>query len=287
MAHRPLLAGARGPARGAARRAPQPRVRRLPVPAGPLLAATPWLVPVPALLDAQTTWTLILALIVGLGSLGVAELRARDRKLLEPPPHDVLAVRLGLDARVRPFLERQLATRPPQARSPGEALAARLAHACGLLRELRLAWTHVAAHDHAMASPGTADATVARHLDVAAAPLPPPAPGGAGCVLVTLVVEAHGELAPTSPGDDPEQLRRVLEVLPALPATLLRRVEVVVAPASGAGGPALELALPQLRRLPDPRPALAVCHRCFGPYPAPLVACPRCLAPAMVLGGRA
>ena len=108
---------------------------------------------------------------------------------------------------------------------------------------------------------------------------------GEGLILVTLVVAANGELFTVRHIGDGEDLRKALEAATYRSERDLVAIEIVWQPSDDADRlSSLELEAtyppPSLIPLAGALVGKAFCAYCGGPFPAELVSCPHCGAPA-------
>ncbi len=219
---------------------------------------------------------------------------------------DVTVLRVGLDARVRPYAQKELARIAAIAdTSTPQGLVTMLNEVGLMLRRLRDAWVYGGAHNLPMSPMGNAQQSFQQHVsaargtfrhelvrnhdgtsstterpDIAARP----SEEGAGLVLVTLVVAARQELFTVERIGDGDDLRRALEVLSALTSHSLVAAEIVWTPAAEGdrmSSVELETMLPdEVFPIRGAMVGKLVCTYCSGPFPAELLSCPHCGAPA-------
>ena len=270
-------------------------------------------------LDGPGLVFIIVVMVVGIGVSALWEQMKKDR-LMSGAAYaatassntgsaygevDVTALRFGLDARVRPYVQRQLdliATRADT--KTQEGLLTTLHEVALMLRRLRDAWVYGGAENHAMGWKETARATFQQHATAArelfrtelvrnaagvtttqeAAARTPRSDEGPGLVLVTLIVAARQELFTVKKIGTGDDLRRALEVLSALTAQSLVAVEIVWTPAAAEdrmSSVELETMLPgDIFPIQGAMVGKVVCAYCSGPFPAELMSCPHCGAPA-------
>ena len=218
---------------------------------------------------------------------------------------DVTALRFGLDARVRPFVQKELdrIARTADTKTQ-EGLVMTLHEVALLLRRLRDAWVYGGAENHAMSWKHIAQAAFQQHAATARAlfrtELVRNAAGttttaeatarsarsdeGPGLVLVTLIVAARQELFTVQRIGNGDDLRRALEVLSSLTSQTLIAVEIVWTPAAAddrMSSVELETMLPgDVFAIQGAMVGKVVCSYCSGPFPAELMSCPHCGAPA-------
>jgi uncharacterized membrane protein len=218
---------------------------------------------------------------------------------------DVTVIRVGLDARVRPYAQKELA-RIAKVADTGtpQGLVLMLNEVGLMLRRLRDAWVYGGAHNQHMAPMGSArqdfQQQVARAratfrhetirnsdghtTEAAAVGGPRRSEEGPGIVLVTLIVAARQELFTVDKIGDGDDLRRALEVLSALTSHSLVATEIVWTPAAEddrMSSVELEALLPgAVFPIHGAMVGKVVCTYCSGPFPAELLSCPHCGAPA-------
>jgi hypothetical protein len=173
---------------------------------------------------------------------------------------DVGVVAIAVDSSVSKFVQDGLARLPADATKMRELGL--------LLRRVRDAWLAGGAVNEPVRRDDDAMAVFAKHVADARA-LRSVATGGA-MLLVTIVVAARGELATVSDAGGAEELRRALEA--AAYRDDLVAVDVI---ATGIGD-----LPPGMVRLATSLAGKVVCKSCGAPFPAELVSCPRCGAPA-------
>jgi uncharacterized membrane protein len=218
---------------------------------------------------------------------------------------DVTVLRFGLDARVRPYVQKELdriaksadtKTKPGLVKSLGEVAL--------MLRRIRDTWVYGGAFNEPMRPMQDSHATFQKHVAAARSTFrhelvrnadgettTAEAPDhvrlteeGPGIVLVTIIVAAKQELFTVNRIGDGDDLRRALEVLSALTSQILVAMEIVWTPAD----PDDRMSSVELEALvPDGvfpiRGAMVgkvICSYCAGPFPLELMSCPHCGAPA-------
>jgi uncharacterized membrane protein len=214
---------------------------------------------------------------------------------------DITVLRLGLDARVRPFVQKELdriARRADTATKVG--LGTTLQEIALMLRRVRGAWVYGGADNHDLRDRIEARAVFQRQVADARAAFqhervrnaggvitvddaaPPRADAADGLVLVTLVVAARQHLYTVTDIGDGEQLARALDVLAALAPERLVAMEAVWTPAD-PGERLTSVALEQRAHvfpIDGARVGKVICAYCRGPFPAEQMTCPHCGAPA-------
>lgn len=219
----------------------------------------------------------------------------------EPPAVDVTVLRVALDARTRPFVQKELdrIAKAADVRTP-DGLATTLREIALTLRRLRDGWVYGGAHNFAMTGKGAARMSFQEHASKARAlfrrelvrndagtvttgetrEFPRRSEEGAGLVLVTLVVAARLELFTVGKVGDGDGLRQALEVLSSLTAQTLVAMEVIWMPAD----PEDRMSSVELEALlrDDIFPiqgamvGKVICSYCGGPFPRELLSCPHC-----------
>ena len=239
---------------------------------------------------------------------------ARKRRRIGPRARrgtkaDVTALRFGLDARVRPFVQKELDRIAKRSDTGSQAgLVTTLHEVALMLRRLRDAWVYGGAENHDMAWKETAQSTFQQHAAAArsafrtelvrnaagvtttqdATARTPRGDEGPGLVLVTLIVAARQELFTVKRVGTGDHLRRALEVLSGLTAQDLIAVEIVWTPADPddrMSSVELEAMLAgDIFPIQGAMTGKVVCSYCSGPFPAELISCPHCGAPARDAG---
>jgi hypothetical protein len=108
---------------------------------------------------------------------------------------------------------------------------------------------------------------------------------GAGLILVSLIIASRRELFSVNRIGDGDELRRAIQALSELDAQTLIAIEIVWQPAEEAdrlSSMELEAKYPRPELIPIQGALVgkAFCDYCAGPFPAELVSCPHCGAPA-------
>jgi uncharacterized membrane protein len=219
---------------------------------------------------------------------------------------DVSVLRVALDGRARKFIQTELAR---IARTSDTATEAGRLHmlreVCLLLRRVRDAWVYGGAVNEPMRPTDAAKVAFDRHVDDARArfsketianvqgttteadggQLTPRAEEGEGLILVSIVIAARSELFTVSQIGDGEDLRKALEAASNRTASDLVAIEIVWQPSEdGDRMSSLELEAkyprPDLIPIANALVGKTFCSYCGGPFPAELVSCPHCGAPA-------
>jgi uncharacterized membrane protein len=219
---------------------------------------------------------------------------------------DVTVLRIALDGRARKFVQAELgriATVADTATAEGRATALR--EVALLLRRLKDAWVYGGAVNEQMREQGQQKVVFDRHVDnaraqfmnetvrneqgrttTAAAPeIAHAARDNEGLILVTIVIAAHSELFEVHSIGDGDDLRQALESASHRTAQDLIAIEIVWEPSDQG-----ELLTSMQLEAKYPAPGLipirgalvgkVFCAYCSGPFPAELVSCPHCGAPA-------
>ncbi len=218
------------------------------------------------------------------------------------PEADVSVLRLALDARVRKFVQAELARIGKSAdTATAEGRATMLREVALLLRRTRDAWVYGGAINLPMTTMAeakrqfdhhVADArgrfvheTLRNHqgiITTADAPTPTSSSAdGEGLVVVTLVLAARTELFSVRAIGNGDDLRQALESASNHSAHDLIAIEIVWMPADDKeriSSIAVEARYPRpdLVKLQGAMVGKTVCTYCAGPYPAELVSCPHC-----------
>ncbi|HWO19896.1 MAG TPA: DUF1517 domain-containing protein [Kofleriaceae bacterium] len=226
----------------------------------------------------------------------------------EPPVDhvDVSVLRVALDGRARKFIQTELARIASTAdTSTEEGRLGMLREVCLLLRRVRDAWVYGGAVNEPMRSLGAAKSTFDKHVDDARARFSretisnvqgqkrltdggeytPRSDEGAGLILVSLIIAARSELFTVAQIGDGEHLRQALEAASNRTASDLVAIEIVWQPAQDEdrlSSMELEAKYPRPDLIPirDALVGKTFCSYCGGPFPAELVSCPHCGAPA-------
>lgn len=171
---------------------------------------------------------------------------------------DVSVLGIAVDNSVAKFVQDGLARLPSDATKMRELGL--------LLRRVRDAWLAAGVINEPVRRDDEAMAVFAKHVANVRALQ---STGGA-MLLVTIVVAAHGELATVSNAAAAEEVRRALES--AAYRDDIVALEVIT---TGIGD-----LLPGMVRLTTSLAGKIVCKSCGAPFPAELVDCPHCGAPA-------
>lgn len=219
---------------------------------------------------------------------------------------DVTVLRFALDARVRKFVQAELARIGLSANTAtAEGRAQMLREVALLLRRTRDAWVYGGAVNETMTDLAGAKQQFDRHVSdargrfvhevvrnaqgvITTASAPPVAAtsaDGPGLVVVTLVIAARTELFSVRAIGNGDDLRQALESASNRSANDLIAIEIIWMPAEAdesLSSIAVEAKYPppDLVKLQGALVGKVFCQYCAGPYPAELVSCPHC-------GGRA
>ena len=211
---------------------------------------------------------------------------------------DVSVVRIGVDARSREFLQRELSGLARRRTSTTTELHASLLRVVRLLRKCDTAWILGGASNHHPMSPPVAEATFRRHAHDARSAFSvelvrnergvattKQSPGyaanaseGEGAALITLVVAARREIRDFA-GGRREEIHAVLDDLERLSVRDLVAMEVVWMPADPndrMSSATLVANVPTLEVLPGAIGGRVNCAFCKGPFAAELPTCPHC-----------
>jgi uncharacterized membrane protein len=222
----------------------------------------------------------------------------------------VSQLQLGIDWRARPQLQEQLQrlAQSGSTRTP-DGLAALLSETVLALRRHEMSWLYGAVTDLGSFAPSDAQGAFQRLTQEARArfqhelvrgaagqvqqqqgpTLDAKATEGAGTVVVTIILASRrpmqGFLAP-----DAAQIRNALGDRGALSPQHMVALEVVWSPAADSDRMStaeLETVYPELKLIdPNSIAGRIFCAYCAGPFPAELLSCPHCGAPAEASMGR-
>jgi uncharacterized membrane protein len=264
--------------------------------------------------EEPTDWTFRIFFLVVAGFIGftwISILRGPrpdklDRAMAHMNDADVSVLRVALDGRTRPFIQRELTRIAGSANTAtDEGRVAMLREVTMLVRRLRDAWVYGGAENEPMRGMLDSRAAFERHVDearekffeetirneqgattgTAASSYTPHSDEGAGLVLVSIILAARQELFTVKHVGNADELRRALEAAGHLDTDVLVAVEIVWQPSEDADRlSSVELEAkypkPSLVPLPGALVGKTFCTYCGGPYPAELVSCPHCGAPA-------
>lgn len=219
---------------------------------------------------------------------------------------DVTVLRIAIDGRARKFVQTEL-KRIAQAADTGTAggRVIMLREVALMLRKLHDAWVYGGAVNEPMRSIQQAKTVFDRHVDDArarfreetirneqgsitrtqASEYSPRSDEGAGLILVTLVVAARRELFTVQRIGSGDDLRQALESASQMSPTSLVAIEIIWQPSEDEdrlSSMELEAKYPRPDLIPIQNALVGktFCSYCGGPFPAELVSCPHCGAPA-------
>jgi hypothetical protein len=219
---------------------------------------------------------------------------------------DVSVLRIGVDGRARIFVQKELARIAKTAdTATDEGRVVMLREVALMLRRLRDAWIYGGAVNEAMGELDREKSVFDHHVDDArvrfreetvsnvqgvqtaatASAYTPRTEEGAGVILVSIILAARRELFTVSQIGNGSDLVAALEAAGTLDRDSLVAVEIVWQPSEDADRmSSMELEAkypkPELFRLFGALAGKTFCLFCGGPFPAELVACPHCGAPA-------
>ncbi len=219
---------------------------------------------------------------------------------------DVTVLRVALDGRARKFVQRELKVIADQYdTSTAVGRAGMLSEVANLLRRTRDAWVYGGAVNEPMRTVSQTKPAYDRFVDdarsrfqhetisnvqgqrrIAAGPdITPHSFEGEGLILVTLIIAARTQLYTVSFIRDGEDLRKALEAVSYLSAEQLVAVDIVWTPSEEndrMSSMELEARYPRPEVIPITGALVGktFCVYCSGPFPAELVSCPHCGAPA-------
>jgi len=229
-----------------------------------------------------------------------------DRAIVHIDDTDVSVLRVALDGRARPFVQKELARIAGIANTTtDEGRVALLREVTLLVRRLRDAWVYGGADNDPIRDLGGAKAAFDHHVDDArvrfreetirneqgvqtrAAPsaYTPRSDEGAGLILVSIIIAARKELFTVKHVGNADELRRALEAAGSLDVWDLVALEIVWQPSEDTdrlSSMELEAKYPRPELVPIAGALVGktFCTYCGGPFPAELVSCPHCGAPA-------
>jgi uncharacterized membrane protein len=219
---------------------------------------------------------------------------------------DVSVLRVAIDGRARRYVQNELARIAKVAdTSTDEGRLLLLREVSLMLRKVRDAWVYGGATNEPMRGADAAKACFDRHVDNArmkinmetisnvqgvvqtqhAPNYTPRSEEGEGVILVTLVVAALSELFTVQHIGDGEDLRKAIESSAHRSAHDLVAVEIIWMPSEDNDRmSSIELEAkyphPELIKITGALVGKTFCAYCSGPFPAELVSCPHCGAPA-------
>jgi hypothetical protein len=192
---------------------------------------------------------------------------------------DVSVLRIAVDARASKFVRDEMARidKLADATTPGGRLT-RLRETGVLLRRVRDAWVYGGAVNEPMRTVPESMAVFRKHVDDARTRLTQA--GGSGVLLISIAVVARGELATVSSIGAGEELRRALEAAAYRAPDELLALEVIASPEVSSIQMEAAYPPPALYPITGALVGKTFCTYCGGPFPAELVTCPHCGAPA-------
>jgi len=219
---------------------------------------------------------------------------------------DVTALRIAIDGRARKFVQTEIKNIANETdTSTNEGRTAMLREVAVLMRRLRDAWVYGGAVNEPMGSPSTQKAEFDRLVDdarsrfreetlrneqgkkttTAASSYTPHSDEGAGLILVSIIIAARRELFTVNRIGNGDDLRQALDAASQLTPASLVAIEVVWQPSEDddrLSSMELEAKYPRPDLIPIQGALVGktFCAYCGGPYPAELVSCPHCGAPA-------
>ncbi len=209
-----------------------------------------------------------------------------------PAEFDVCAVRIAIDGRASAFVQTELdAIMKAHDRTSEDDRARCLREITIMLRRVRDSWVYGGGANEPTRPRQDALVAYARLVDDARTRLHTPttqissATSHTSLILVSIVVATRGELLTLSAAATGEDLRRALEAAIHRPGSDLIGFDVVWEPRqSGATVSSIAIegayAPAELHPLQGVDGSKAHCTYCRGPFPAELVTCPHCGAPA-------
>jgi uncharacterized membrane protein len=219
---------------------------------------------------------------------------------------DVSVLRVAIDGRARKFVQTELARIAKTAdTSTDDGRVAMLWEVSLMLRRLRDAWIYGGAVNEAMGTIEREKSVFDHYVDDArvrfreetianeqgvktgteASHYVPSSDEGAGVILVSIIIAARRELFTVNEIASGNDLRAALEAASSLTAETLVAVEIVWQPSEDTDRMSsieLEAKYPRPELLPIAGALVGktFCKFCGGPFPAELVSCPHCGAPA-------
>lgn len=219
---------------------------------------------------------------------------------------DVSVLRVAVDGRARKFIQAELARIAASATTATEeGRLLMLREVSLLLRRVRDAWVYGGAVNEPMREIGAAKVAFDKHVDDARARFAretisnvqgqrhltdggaytPRSDEGEGIILVSIIVAARSELFTVAKIGDGEDIRKALEASSNRAASDLVAIEIVWQPSEENDRmSSIELAAkyprPELIPISNALVGKTFCAYCSGPFPAELVSCPHCGAPA-------
>ncbi len=223
-----------------------------------------------------------------------------------PETVDVTVLRIAVDGRARKFVQTEIKNIANETdTSTAEGRTAMLREVALLLRRLRDAWVYGGAVNEPMRSMNAAKPVFDKYVDdarsrfreetvrneqgtkttTAASSYTPHSDEGAGLILVSIVIAARRELFTVNRIGNGDDLRQALDAASQLAPASLVAIEVVWQPSEDEdrlSSMELEAKYPRPDLIPIQGALVGktFCTYCGGPYPAELVSCPHCGAPA-------
>lgn len=223
-----------------------------------------------------------------------------------PDTVDVTVLRIAIDGRARKFVQTEIKNIANETdTSTAEGRTAMLREVALLLRRLRDAWVYGGAVNEPMRDLGAAKPVFDRYVDdararfreetvrneqgtkttAAASSYTPHSEEGEGLILVSIIIAARRELFTVNRIGNGDDLRQALDSASQLGPASLVAIEVVWQPSEDAdrlSSMELEAKYPRPDLIPIQGALVGktFCAYCGGPYPAELVSCPHCGAPA-------
>ncbi|MBV8759352.1 MAG: DUF1517 domain-containing protein [Deltaproteobacteria bacterium] len=219
---------------------------------------------------------------------------------------DVSVLRIAIDGRARKFVQNEIKNIASETdTSTADGRTAMLREVAILLRRLRDAWVYGGAVNEPMRDLGGAKPVFDRYVDdarsrfreetmrneqgkkttTAASSYTPHSDEGAGLILVSIIIAARRELFTVNRIGNGDDLRQALDSASQLTTSNLVAIEVVWQPSEDEdrlSSMELEAKYPRPDLIPIQGALVGktFCAYCGGPYPAELVSCPHCGAPA-------
>ena len=219
---------------------------------------------------------------------------------------DVSVLRIAIDGRARKFVQNEIKNIASETdTSTADGRTAMLREVAILLRRLRDAWVYGGAVNEPMRDLGGSKPVFDRYVDdarsrfreetmrneqgkkttTAASSYTPHSDEGAGLILVSIIIAARRELFTVNRIGNGDDLRQALDSASQLTTSNLVAIEVVWQPSEDEdrlSSMELEAKYPRPDLIPIQGALVGktFCAYCGGPYPAELVSCPHCGAPA-------
>jgi uncharacterized membrane protein len=219
---------------------------------------------------------------------------------------DVTVLRIAIDARARKFVQTELARIAATADTKTSFGRLKMLREVSImLRKLRDAWVYGGAINEPMRDIGSAKTVFDKHVDDArsrfmeetirnadgeitrreASEYRPRSDEGAGLILVSMIVAARRELFTVQHIGNGEDLRKALDAASQVSTGSLVAIEIVWQPSEDSdrlSSMELEAKYPRPDIIPIQGALVGkvFCAYCSGPFPAELVSCPHCGAPA-------